>query len=120
MARFDLGQRVKVVHGDGEPFCGRIARVSDPGPVYYRVEAQGEDGLTYSMTVEESWLEPDEEPDEEPEMVWRKTRAPFFDAGCLAQSLKSLCFALGGTHVAGWVEEAERAAWKGMVVRYER
>lgn len=39
---------------------------------------------------------------------------------CLAQSLRSLCFAIGGTHVAGWVEEAERAAWKGMVVRYER
>ena len=38
---------------------------------------------------------------------------------CFAQSLKSLCFFLGGTHVAGWVEEAERAAWKGMVVKYE-
>jgi len=115
MAKFELGQRVKVVHGSGEPFCGRIARVRDPGPVYYRVEAQGKDGLTYSMTVEEGWLEPDEEP----EMVWRKARTPFFDVGCLAQSLKSLCFAIGGSHVAGWVEEAERAAWKGMVIRYE-
>lgn len=38
---------------------------------------------------------------------------------CLAQSLKSLCFAIGGTHVAGWVEEAERAARKGRVVKYE-
>jgi len=38
---------------------------------------------------------------------------------CLAQSLKSLCFFLGGTHVAGWVEEAERAARQGKVVKYE-
>lgn len=37
----------------------------------------------------------------------------------LAQSLKSLCFAIGGTHVAGWVEEAERAAREGKVVKYE-
>lgn len=37
----------------------------------------------------------------------------------LVQSLKSLCFAIGGTHVAGWVEEAERAAREGKVVRYE-
>ena len=37
----------------------------------------------------------------------------------LAQSLKSLAFFLGGTHVAGWVEEAERAAREGKVVRYE-
>lgn len=108
MAKFDLGQRVKVVHGDGAPFCGRIARVRDPGPVFYRVEAQGKDGLTYSMTVEESWLEPDREP-----------KAPVLDTACFAQSLKSLVFSVGGTHVAGWVEEAERAAWKGMVVRYE-
>ena len=35
---------------------------------------------------------------------------------CLAQSL---CFAIGGTHVAGWVEEAERAAREGKVVKYE-
>lgn len=38
---------------------------------------------------------------------------------CFAQSLKSLCFFLGGTHVAGWVEEAERAAKEGKVVKYE-
>ena len=38
---------------------------------------------------------------------------------CLAQSLRSLCFAIGGTHVAGWVEEAERAAREGKVVKYE-
>ena len=37
----------------------------------------------------------------------------------LVQSLRSLCFAIGGTHVAGWVEEAERAAKEGRVVRYE-
>ena len=37
----------------------------------------------------------------------------------LAQSLKSLCFAIGGTHVAGWVEEAERAAREGRTVKYE-
>ena len=40
-------------------------------------------------------------------------------AACLAQSLKNLCFAIGGTHVAGWVEEAERAAREGKVVKYE-
>jgi hypothetical protein len=38
---------------------------------------------------------------------------------CLVQSLKSLCFAIGGTHVAGWVEEAERAAREGRTVKYE-
>ena len=38
---------------------------------------------------------------------------------CLVQSLKSLCFAIGGTHIAGWVEEAERAAREGKVVKYE-
>ena len=37
----------------------------------------------------------------------------------LVQSLKSLCFAIGGTHVAGWVEEAEKAAREGKVVKYE-
>lgn len=36
----------------------------------------------------------------------------------LVQSLKSLVFFIGGTHVAGWVEEAERAARKGKVVKY--
>ena len=41
------------------------------------------------------------------------------DTACFAQSLKSLCFFLGGTHVAGWVEEAERAARQGKVVKYE-
>ena len=40
-------------------------------------------------------------------------------AACLSQSLKNLCFAIGGTHVAGWVEEAERAAREGKVVKYE-
>jgi hypothetical protein len=118
MAKFELGQVVRVVHGSGEPFCGRITEITPP-KTFYRVEAKDEGGKSFFMVVEESWLEPDEEPDEEPEMVWRKTRAPFFDAGCLAQSLKSLCFAIGGSHVAGWVEEAEKAAWKGMVVKYE-
>lgn len=37
----------------------------------------------------------------------------------LAQSLKSLAFFIGGTHVAGWVEEAERAAREGRIVKYE-
>ena len=37
----------------------------------------------------------------------------------LVQSLKSLCFAIGGTHVAGWVEEAEQAAREGRTVKYE-
>ena len=37
----------------------------------------------------------------------------------LVQSLKSLAFFLGGTHVAGWVEEAEGAAREGKVVKYE-
>ena len=37
----------------------------------------------------------------------------------LVQSLKSLVFFIGGTHAAGWVEEAERAAREGKVVRYE-
>lgn len=110
MAKYSLGQRVRVTHGSGEPFCGRIARVRDPGPVFYRVEAQGKDGLTYSMTVEEGWLEPDREPDG-PSAIDR--------AECLISSLRSLAYSIGGTHVAGWVEEAERAAWKGMVVKYE-
>ena len=38
---------------------------------------------------------------------------------CLVQSLKGICFAIGGTHVAGWVEEAERAARQGRVVKHE-
>ena len=37
----------------------------------------------------------------------------------LVQSLKSLVFFIGGTHVAGWVEEAERAAREGRIVKYE-
>jgi len=40
-------------------------------------------------------------------------------AACLSQSLRSLAFFIGGTHVAGWVEEAERAAREGKVIRYE-
>ena len=109
MPKFELGQAVRVVHGNGEPFCGRIAEIHDPGPVYYRVEDEYK-GLTYSMTVEEGWLEPDEEP-----------KAPSYAdrATCLINSLKSLVFSIGGTHVAGLVEEAERAARKGQVVRYE-
>ena len=114
MAKFKLGQRVKVTHGSGEPFTGCITEINPP-KTYYRVEAKDEGGKSFFMVVDESWLEPDEEP----EMVWRKTRAPFFDAGCLAQSLKSLCFAIGGSHVAGWVEEAERAAREGRIVKYE-
>ncbi len=37
----------------------------------------------------------------------------------LVQSLKSLCFAIGGSHVAGWVGAAERAAKEGRTVKYE-
>ena len=51
--------------------------------------------------------------------VWRKSDKPTLDTGAFAKSLKSLAFFLGGTHVAGLVEEAEQAAWKGQVVRYE-
>ena len=45
--------------------------------------------------------------------------AEVMQSKCLAQSLKSLAFFIGGTHVAGWVEEAERAAREGRVVHYE-
>ena len=48
-----------------------------------------------------------------------KAQAPTLDTDAFAKSLKSLCFFLGGTHVAGWVEEAERAAREGRVVKYE-
>ena len=110
MAKFKLGQAVRVVHGDGEPFCGRISEIHDPGPIYYRVEDEYK-GLTYSMTVEEGWLEPDGE---------LKVAIDFTtQATCLIASLKSLAFSIGGTHVAGWVEEAERAARQGKVVKYE-
>lgn len=37
----------------------------------------------------------------------------------LVQSLKSLAFFIGGTHVAGWVEEAEKAAREGRTVNFE-
>ena len=114
MAKFKLGQAVRVVHGSVKPFRGRIAKI-EPIPLqFYRVEATGKDGHTYAMTVEEGWLEP-----EAPDMAWRKTDKPTLDTGALAQSLKSLAFFLGGTHVAGLVEEAERAAREGKVVRYE-
>ena len=114
MPKFKLGQAVRVIHGSAEPFCGRIAKI-EPKPLqFYMVEARDKDDRTYSMTVEEGWLEP-----EEPDMAWRKTDKPTLDTGAFAQSLKSLAFFLGGTHVAGLVEEAEQAAWKGQVVRYE-
>lgn len=109
MAKFDLGQRVKVVHGDGEPFCGRITEITPP-KTYYRVEAQGKDGMSYAMTVEESWLEQDRELDG-PSAIDR--------AECLISSLRSLAYSIGGTHIAGWVEEAERAADKGRALKYE-
>ena len=110
MPRFKLGQAVKVVHGSAEPFAGRIVKI-EPKPLqFYRVEATGKDGRTYAMTVEESWLEPDEEP-KKPDFADRAT--------CLIDSLKSLVFSIGGTHVAGMVEEAERAARQGRVVKYE-
>ena len=56
-----------------------------------------------------------EESKQKPEQ--KQTKA--LDTDALAQSLKSLAFFLGGTHVAGLVEEAEKAAWEGKVVNYE-
>ena len=50
---------------------------------------------------------------------WRKAQVETFDAKAFAQSLKSLVFFIGGSHVAALVEEAEQAAWKGMVVKYD-
>ena len=107
MAKFKLGQAVKVVHGSAGPFCGYIAKV-EPKPLqFYRVESKDKDGRTFAMTVEEGWLEADNRPG-------------FIDrATCLIDSLKSLAFHIGGTHVAGLVEEAERAAREGRVVKYE-
>ena len=120
MVKFDLGQRVRVVHGSVDtPFTGRIVKIEPRPAQFYRVEDKGKAGRTYSMVVQEDWLEPDEEPEDKPEVVWRKAKIPTLDTGALAQSLTSLCFALGGTHVAEWVEEAERAARKGEVVKYE-
>lgn len=111
MAKFKLGQAVRVMRGKEQVFDGRIALVKDPGPTYYRVDSKGKDGMTYSITVEESWLEPDGDP---------KVSIDFTaQATCLIASLKSLAFSIGGTHVAGWVEEAERAAREGKVVKYE-
>ena len=56
-----------------------------------------------------------EESKQKPEQ--KQTKA--LDTDAFAQSLKSLCFFIGGTHVAGWVEEAERAARQGRVIKYE-
>ena len=109
MSKFKLGQAVRVVRGKEEVFCGRISEIHDPGPFYYRVEDEYK-GQVFAMTVEESWLEPDREPDG-PSAIDR--------AECLISSLRSLAYSIGGTHVAGWVEEAERAAREGKVVRYE-
>ena len=47
-----------------------------------------------------------------------KTERPTPDA-CLIASLKSLLRFVGGTWVEGWIEEAERAAKQGKVVKYE-
>ena len=111
MPKFKKGQAVRVMRGKEQVFDGRIGLVIDPGPFYYRVESQDKDGMTYSMTVEEGWLEPDGE---------LKVAIDFAtQATCLIASLKSLAFSIGGTHVAGWVEEAERAAREGKVVKYE-
>ena len=110
MPKFELGQSVRVVHESAEPFCGRITKV-EPKPLqFYCVEAKDENGHIFAMTVEEGWLEADLEP-EAPSFADRAT--------CLIDSLKSLVFSIGGTHVAGLVEEAERAAMEGRVVRYE-
>ena len=107
MPKFEIGQAVRIVHGGAQRFAGCITKIEPPTPAYYRVEAKGTDGRTYSMTVEEDWLEADNRPG-------------FIDrATCLIDSLKSLAFHIGGTHVAGMVEEAERAAKEGRVIRYE-
>ena len=110
MAKFKLGQAVKVVHGTAEPFCGRIAKIEPRPAQFYRIEDKGTDGRTYAMVVQEDWLEPDREPDG-PSAIDR--------AECLISSLRSLAYSIGGTHVAGWVEEAERAADKGRALKYE-
>ena len=111
MPKFKKGQTVRVMRGKEQVFNGRIGLVIDPGPFYYRVESQGKDGTTYSITVEEDWLEPDGE---------LKVAIDFTaQATCLIASLKSLAFSIGGTHVAGMVEEAERAAREGRIVKYE-
>ena len=60
-----------------------------------------------------------EESKQKPEQVTSKAQPQTLDTACFAQSLKSLCFFIGGTLVAGWVEEAERAAREGKVVKYE-
>jgi hypothetical protein len=105
MPKFELGQAVKVVHGGAARFAGFIAKIEPRPQQFYRVESHGKDGRTYSMTVEEGWLEADNRPDS-------------IDR-CLIDSLKSLAFHIGGTHVAGMVEEAEKAAKEGKVIRYE-
>ena len=58
-----------------------------------------------------------EKKNSKPESKQKQTKT--LDTDAFAQSLKSLCFFIGGTHVAGWVEEAERAARQGKVVKYE-
>ena len=58
-----------------------------------------------------------EKKNSKPENKQKQTKP--LDADAFAKSLKSLCFAIGGTHVAGWVEEAERAARQGKVIKYE-
>lgn len=110
MPKFELGQAVKVVHGSVEPFAGRITKV-EPRPLqFYKVETTDKNGHTFAMTVEEGWLEAEDE----------QIRLNVIDkATCLISSLKSLAFSIGGTHVAGWVEEAENAARQGKVVKYE-
>ena len=60
-----------------------------------------------------------EESKQKQEQATSKAQAKKLDTDAFAQSLKSLCFAIGGTHVAGWVEEAERAAREGRVIKYE-
>ena len=60
-----------------------------------------------------------EESKQKQEQTTSEAQAKTLDTEAFAQSLKSLAFFLGGTHVAGWVEEAERAAREGKVVMYE-
>lgn len=66
------------------------------------------DGLALTLARECGWT-----------VERNEMRAEAMQSKRLTQSLRSLCFAIGGTHVAGWVEEAERAAREGKVVKYE-
>ena len=111
MAKFKEGQTVRVTRGEyNESFYGQITEVRSKKQ-FYKVEAKDDVGPFY-IVVEEECLEPEDKPEE-------SCPANEVQMACLVSSLKSLAFSIGGTHVAGWVEEAERAAKEGRVVKYE-